>query len=38
VLGEIFRSLSRIPLELQGQPSLYLRAEDWTLAQRYRVL
>jgi len=29
VLGEICRSLSRIPLELQGQPSLYLRLEDW---------
>ena len=38
VLDEICRSLSRIPLELEGQPSLYLRSEDWTAAQNGRVV
>ena len=32
VVGEICRSLSRIPLELQRQPSLYLRLEGWRAA------
>ena len=36
VLDEICRSLSRIPLELDGQPSLYLRGEDWVAARHGR--
>src|SRR6266700_2391434 len=38
VLDEICRSLSRIPLELQGQPSLYLRADDWISAPHGRII
>src|ERR1035438_9906255 len=37
VLGEISRSLARIPLELQCQPSLYLRTKDGAPAQIGRV-
>jgi hypothetical protein len=37
VLDEICRRLSRIPLELQGQPLLYLRGDDWSAAQHDRI-
>src|SRR5437899_2337025 len=37
-LDEICRRLSRIPLELQGQPSLYLRGDDWIAAQHGRII
>jgi hypothetical protein len=38
VLDEICRRLSRIPLELQGQPSLYVRGDDWIAAQHGRII
>jgi hypothetical protein len=38
VLDETCRRFSRIPLKLQGQPSLYLRGGDWIAAQHGRII